>query len=155
MTTNPWEMSQVNAFLAELDEFNAKCGGAMRQYLVRSEDKSILAAVKRRDPVAVMLAIGVSNALKSIQIYERTDVPKQCMICLHNFDHVSASPGAFVVWLPGADEDEPGDMAVANPICRSCTKMSDELLMKTAITEVQKIWGKVEMVVEEETDETD
>ena len=154
MTTNPWVIGEVDAFLGELEEFHDKCGGLMRQYLVRSDDKAILAAVKQRNPVAVMLAIGVSNALKAIQIFERTDFPKQCMICLHDFDHKSPSPGSFVVWLPGGNEDEPGDMAIANPVCRSCTKMSDKLLLETALAEIKKLWGKIEIIAQEDTDET-
>ena len=139
--TNPWAMTDVEAFAVGLEHFCREGGGTMRMYLVRHTNKEIAAGVKAGDPVALTLAASIHKALVQLKHTERG-----CTGCDNGLG--GRKPHAFLIWLPGADEEtlpRTGNVVV-QPICAvCCAAKSDRELLADGMRVINTIFDTEEI----------
>ena len=139
--TNPWAMTDVEAFAVGLEHFCREGCGTMRMYLVRYNNSEIGAGVKAGDPVAVTLAATIGTALAELQRTERA-----CAGC--NDGLAGRKPHAFLIWLPGKDEEmlpRRGNVMV-QPICwKCCAGKNDRELLADGMRVINTIFDTEEI----------
>lgn len=146
MATSKWAISDVDAFKAGMETFQAEAGGVVRLYIVRRADKRLHDALDKGDPLAVTLAAGCGEALHNMRHSERR---VHCLFCERAF--VSEYPGAFLLWLPTAKTEGvlPHRSMVAQPVCVRCERGTDRALLFHAVAMLKKLFPKAEVVSED------
>ena len=139
--TNPWAMTDVEAFAIGIEHFCREGGGTMRMYLVRASNREIGDAVKAGDPVALTLAASIYKALTELKRTDRT-----CAGCDEGLG--GRQPHGFLIWLPGVDEEalpRSGNVVV-QPICsKCCAGKNDRELLADGMRVINTIFDTEEI----------
>ena len=148
---NPWKIRDEDEFFAHLEEFVEVGQGFARLYLIRYNDVELAVSLLARDKLAMELAAAVGKALENLDVKQSTDKPCACLTCGHLFSEKKDHPSAFIVWLPGADEDKHfiGNIAVACPVCWRCSKVNDIVMLDKAQEQIARLFStfKVETTI--------